>query len=186
MRHVPRDRRRPAVAHGGDRRDARRCRPPICAPAQHPVHGGIGFTWEHDAHLYLRRATALESIVDAEQAAEDVTDLYRRGRAPCRAPSTCRPRRSRSATRCASSSSRSRDLDADGAARGADRVRLRDAALAEAVGPRRRRGRAAGDRAGVRRRRHQASRVRHHRLGHPHAHPARAPRTRSRGGCRRR
>ena len=28
------------------------------------VHGGIGFTWEHDAHLYLRRATALEAIVD--------------------------------------------------------------------------------------------------------------------------
>ncbi|MFF1735745.1 acyl-CoA dehydrogenase family protein [Streptomyces sp. NPDC058247] len=22
------------------------------------IHGGIGFTWEHDAHLYLRRATA--------------------------------------------------------------------------------------------------------------------------------
>ena len=22
------------------------------------VHGGIGFTWEHDAHLYLRRAAA--------------------------------------------------------------------------------------------------------------------------------
>jgi alkylation response protein AidB-like acyl-CoA dehydrogenase len=20
------------------------------------MHGGIGFTWEHDAHLYLRRA----------------------------------------------------------------------------------------------------------------------------------
>ncbi|MCZ6456957.1 MAG: acyl-CoA dehydrogenase family protein, partial [Actinobacteria bacterium] len=22
------------------------------------VHGGIGFTWEHDAHLYLKRAKA--------------------------------------------------------------------------------------------------------------------------------
>jgi alkylation response protein AidB-like acyl-CoA dehydrogenase len=22
------------------------------------VHGGIGFTWEHDAHLQFRRATA--------------------------------------------------------------------------------------------------------------------------------
>jgi alkylation response protein AidB-like acyl-CoA dehydrogenase len=43
------------------------------------VHGGIGFTWEHDAHLYLRRATALEAIVDAERAAEDVTDLTRAG-----------------------------------------------------------------------------------------------------------
>jgi alkylation response protein AidB-like acyl-CoA dehydrogenase len=22
------------------------------------VHGGLGFTWEHDAHLYVRRAKA--------------------------------------------------------------------------------------------------------------------------------
>jgi alkylation response protein AidB-like acyl-CoA dehydrogenase len=43
------------------------------------VHGGIGFTWEHDAHLYLRRATAIEAIVDAEAAAKDVTDAVRRG-----------------------------------------------------------------------------------------------------------
>lgn len=26
------------------------------------VHGGIGFTWEHDAHLYLRRAKALQLV----------------------------------------------------------------------------------------------------------------------------
>ena len=43
------------------------------------MHGGIGFTWEHDAHLYLRRATALEAVVDAEAAARDVTDLVRGG-----------------------------------------------------------------------------------------------------------
>jgi 3-oxochol-4-en-24-oyl-CoA dehydrogenase len=43
------------------------------------VHGGIGFTWEHDAHLYLRRATAIEAIIDAEAAAIDLTDLVRRG-----------------------------------------------------------------------------------------------------------
>src|SRR5215469_13597012 len=43
------------------------------------VHGGIGFTWEHDAHLYLRRATAIAAVVDAEAAARDVTDLVRRG-----------------------------------------------------------------------------------------------------------
>ncbi|HWF21105.1 MAG TPA: acyl-CoA dehydrogenase [Acidimicrobiales bacterium] len=43
------------------------------------VHGGIGFTWEHDAHLYLRRAIAIEAIIDAEAAAIDVTDLVRRG-----------------------------------------------------------------------------------------------------------
>jgi alkylation response protein AidB-like acyl-CoA dehydrogenase len=26
------------------------------------IHGGIGFTWEHDAHLYVRRAKATELI----------------------------------------------------------------------------------------------------------------------------
>jgi len=50
-----------------------------CANLNMQVHGGIGFTWEHDAHLYLRRATALESIVDAEAAARDITDLVRDG-----------------------------------------------------------------------------------------------------------
>ena len=24
------------------------------------IHGGIGFTWEHDAHLYFKRAKASE------------------------------------------------------------------------------------------------------------------------------
>jgi alkylation response protein AidB-like acyl-CoA dehydrogenase len=43
------------------------------------VHGGIGFTWEHDAHLYLRRATAIKAIVDAEAAAIAVTDSVRCG-----------------------------------------------------------------------------------------------------------
>jgi 3-oxochol-4-en-24-oyl-CoA dehydrogenase len=43
------------------------------------VHGGIGFTWEHDAHLYLRRAAVIAAVVDIEQAAIEVTDLVRRG-----------------------------------------------------------------------------------------------------------
>jgi 3-oxochol-4-en-24-oyl-CoA dehydrogenase len=43
------------------------------------VHGGIGFTWEHDAHLYLRRAAAVAAVLDTEQAARDITDLVRRG-----------------------------------------------------------------------------------------------------------
>ena len=50
-----------------------------CAQLNIQVHGGIGFTWEHDAHLYLRRATALEAVVDAEAAALEVTDFVRRG-----------------------------------------------------------------------------------------------------------
>ncbi len=43
------------------------------------VHGGIGFTWEHDAHLFVRRATAIEALVDAEASALDVTSAVRRG-----------------------------------------------------------------------------------------------------------
>jgi alkylation response protein AidB-like acyl-CoA dehydrogenase len=44
------------------------------------LHGGIGFTWEHDGHLFLRRATALAGLAGtAERAAEDVIALVRRG-----------------------------------------------------------------------------------------------------------
>jgi alkylation response protein AidB-like acyl-CoA dehydrogenase len=43
------------------------------------VHGGIGFTWEHDAHLYLRRATAIEAIIDTEIAAIAVINSARKG-----------------------------------------------------------------------------------------------------------
>jgi 3-oxochol-4-en-24-oyl-CoA dehydrogenase len=32
------------------------------------VLGGIGFTWEHDAHLYLKRASALRSLVGPSSA----------------------------------------------------------------------------------------------------------------------
>ena len=40
------------------------------------VHGGIGFTWEEDAHLFLRRALANAAFCNAEQAAADVTIAY--------------------------------------------------------------------------------------------------------------
>jgi len=43
------------------------------------VHGGIGFTWEHDAHLYLRRATVLEGLLDSDAAAAELTGLTRDG-----------------------------------------------------------------------------------------------------------
>ena len=33
------------------------------------VLGGIGFTWEHDAHLYLRRALALRSLLGGSPGA---------------------------------------------------------------------------------------------------------------------
>jgi alkylation response protein AidB-like acyl-CoA dehydrogenase len=51
----------------------------LCANLNIQVHGGIGFTWEHDAHLYLRRATALEAAIDSKAAAEDLTGLVRDG-----------------------------------------------------------------------------------------------------------
>jgi 3-oxochol-4-en-24-oyl-CoA dehydrogenase len=43
------------------------------------VHGGIGFTWEHDAHLYLRRAAAIAAVIDTGQAARDIAFLVRQG-----------------------------------------------------------------------------------------------------------
>jgi 3-oxochol-4-en-24-oyl-CoA dehydrogenase len=51
----------------------------LCANLNTQVHGGIGMTWEHDAHLFMRRATALLALIDPGAAAADVTDLARRG-----------------------------------------------------------------------------------------------------------
>ncbi|MEV4002740.1 acyl-CoA dehydrogenase [Actinomadura sp. NPDC049753] len=43
------------------------------------VHGGIGFTWEHDAHLLLRRAATLEAVAGPHAAERDVTRLRAAG-----------------------------------------------------------------------------------------------------------
>ncbi|MBO0874247.1 MAG: acyl-CoA dehydrogenase, partial [Pseudonocardia sp.] len=44
------------------------------------LHGGIGYTWEHDAHLYLRRALVLATLLDAAAPAdEDVVRLVSDG-----------------------------------------------------------------------------------------------------------
>jgi alkylation response protein AidB-like acyl-CoA dehydrogenase len=51
----------------------------LCANLCIQVHGGIGYTWEHDAHLFLRRATVLKALLDPEAAAADTTALTRRG-----------------------------------------------------------------------------------------------------------
>ena len=40
-----------------------------CAKDCIQVLGGIGYTWEHDAHLYLKRATALRSLLPGSSAA---------------------------------------------------------------------------------------------------------------------
>jgi len=44
------------------------------------VHGGIGFTWEHDAGIYLRRANALAALIGAlGDAAHEVAALVADG-----------------------------------------------------------------------------------------------------------
>ena len=36
-----------------------------CAADMIQLHGGIGFTWEHDAHLFFKRARAIQSLLGA-------------------------------------------------------------------------------------------------------------------------
>ncbi len=46
-----------------------------CAQDCIQVHGGIGFTWEHDAHLYYRRALAVRGLLGTrEERATRVAD----------------------------------------------------------------------------------------------------------------
>jgi|HigsolmetaAR201D_1030396.scaffolds.fasta_scaffold11023_3 alkylation response protein AidB-like acyl-CoA dehydrogenase len=51
----------------------------LCTNLGMQVHGGIGYTWEHDCHMFMRRATALLGVLDADDAAKDVVDLTRKG-----------------------------------------------------------------------------------------------------------
>jgi alkylation response protein AidB-like acyl-CoA dehydrogenase len=51
--------------------------PQICEGALQ-CHGGIGFTWEYDLHLYLRRAKALEAAFGLTEGRAD--ELLERGR----------------------------------------------------------------------------------------------------------
>jgi len=43
------------------------------------VHGGIGFTWEYDLHLYLRRAKSIQAAFSLSGARFD--ELLDRARA---------------------------------------------------------------------------------------------------------
>lgn len=43
------------------------------------LHGGIGFTWEHDAHLHLRRAITLRALFGGSSPAIDVYELSAAG-----------------------------------------------------------------------------------------------------------
>lgn len=43
------------------------------------VHGGIGFTWEHDAHLQLRRALVMRGLFGGRETPADVYELTAKG-----------------------------------------------------------------------------------------------------------
>jgi alkylation response protein AidB-like acyl-CoA dehydrogenase len=43
------------------------------------VHGGIGFTWEHDSHLHLRRALTVQSLLGGDGPATDLFALTATG-----------------------------------------------------------------------------------------------------------
>jgi len=46
------------------------------------LHGGIGFTWEHDAHLYLRRAKTIAALLNnGDDALADIVSAQRSGQA---------------------------------------------------------------------------------------------------------
>jgi 3-oxochol-4-en-24-oyl-CoA dehydrogenase len=47
-----------------------------CAKSNIQVHGGIGYTWEHDAHLHLRRAGSLHALFGpVDELARQITEL---------------------------------------------------------------------------------------------------------------
>ncbi|MGO8939110.1 MAG: acyl-CoA dehydrogenase [Mycobacterium sp.] len=45
------------------------------------VHGGIGYTWEHDAHLHVRRAVVTAALLGGDAPARDVFDRTAAGAA---------------------------------------------------------------------------------------------------------
>lgn len=55
--------------------------PAYVSNAEHniQIHGGIGYTWEHDAHLHLRRAGALRAMFGGSDAPQDVFTLAAAG-----------------------------------------------------------------------------------------------------------
>ena len=123
--------------------------------------GGIGFTWEHDAHIYLRRAMTLHQLAgDARRVAHPCGARGDGRRPPLARRPTCRRKPKRCAPSCARSSPRSQDLDAGRTARRGSSPRAtsrrrwprpwgRDAGALELLvdrgGVPRREGRAAGD-----------------------------------------
>ncbi len=48
-----------------------------CAEVNIQIQGGIGYTWEHDAHLHLRRAVTLAAVFGADDEAPDTVVALR-------------------------------------------------------------------------------------------------------------
>ena len=132
----------------------------LCANLKTQVHGGIAITWEHDAHLFLRRATMLAPLHRCREGVERGPPRPGPpGRESGPRPSSCRPRPSRSVTRCAPSPRSIKDLSAEQTTRQADRDRLRLSRPGrKPFGRARRCHRAARHRAGVRQRRDRRGR----------------------------
>ena len=51
----------------------------FCAQKNIQLLGGIGFTWEHDAHLYLKRASVMQNLLHADDEANEDVVRYSRG-----------------------------------------------------------------------------------------------------------
>ena len=134
------------------------------------VLGGIGFTFEHDAHLYLRRALALRSLVGptgryaarlADLAATDTRRVVRVDLADAEESFRAEVRERAAADRRAARR---------GAARGPGGERIPDSPLARAARPGRRPGAAARHRRGARSRRGVATRPEDRCLGRADDH----------------
>ena len=117
------------------------------APAVHnaqmniQVHGGIGFTWEHDAHLYLRRALVLNAVLGTPRDAEDVTALAAQGTTR-EVTLDLPPEAEQIRAELRVEAQRLAALSGDAAAQGAHRLGFDGPALAASVGTQRRRRRA--------------------------------------------
>ena len=147
----------------------------LCANLNTQVHGGIAITWEHDAHLYMRRATTLLGYLDADEAAADLVDLTRRGvergqghRAAARGRGDPRPRSGpspRASRACPpTSSAPSSSRPATSCRTGPSPTAARPAPSSSSSSSR------SSTPAGIKR-----PAVRHHGVEHPHAHPVRQP-----------
>ena len=142
------------------------------------LHGGIGFTWEHDAHLYLRRARTLAALMsDGADPLLDVVEAQRSGQAHGASftlPDEAEEYRTAAREAVATWRRCPRRSGATSSSTPAIWCRTGRKPWGRAAG----RARAVGDRGGVRRRR--AARHGHHRLGDAdhrpggHRRPARA------------